>query len=88
MLKLEKILLLQLKQELAGSSKIGKNCVIGGQVKAYHITIGDNVKIQGQSGVISNIKDNMKIQGTPAFSAMIITNHMFILKTYQTWVKK
>ena len=33
-----------------------------------HIHIGDNVKIQGQSGVISNIKENSAIQGTPAFS--------------------
>jgi UDP-3-O-[3-hydroxymyristoyl] glucosamine N-acyltransferase len=54
---------------IAGSAKIGKNCVIGGQVGvAGHITIGDNVKIQGQSGVTSSIKDDMKIQGTPAFS--------------------
>jgi len=54
---------------IAGSAKIGKNCVIGGQVGvAGHITIGDNVKIQGQSGITSSIKDDMKIQGTPAFS--------------------
>ncbi|PDH43535.1 MAG: UDP-3-O-(3-hydroxymyristoyl)glucosamine N-acyltransferase [Flavobacteriales bacterium MED-G15] len=54
---------------VAGSSKIGKNCVIGGQVGIIgHITIGDNVKIQGQSGVNTSIKDDMKIQGTPAFS--------------------
>ena len=54
---------------IAGSTKIGKNCVIGGQVGvAGHISIGDNVKIQGQSGVTSSIKDDMKIQGTPAFS--------------------
>lgn len=54
---------------IAGSAKIGKNCVIGGQVGvAGHISIGNNVKIQGQSGVTSSIKDDMKIQGTPAFS--------------------
>ncbi|MGB0396273.1 MAG: UDP-3-O-(3-hydroxymyristoyl)glucosamine N-acyltransferase, partial [Flavobacteriaceae bacterium] len=41
----------------------------GGQVGIIgHINIGDNVKIQGQSGVISNIKENSTIQGTPAFS--------------------
>jgi UDP-3-O-[3-hydroxymyristoyl] glucosamine N-acyltransferase len=41
--------------------------MIGGQVGvAGHITIGDNVKIQGQTGVTSNIKNGVSIQGTPA----------------------
>ncbi len=54
---------------ISGSSKIGKNCMTGGQVGiSGHLTIGDNVKIAGQSGVSKNIKENMIIQGSPAFS--------------------
>lgn len=54
---------------ISGSSKIGKNCMTGGQVGiSGHLTIGDNVKIAGQSGVSKNIKDNMVMQGSPAFS--------------------
>ncbi|WP_397299332.1 UDP-3-O-(3-hydroxymyristoyl)glucosamine N-acyltransferase [Nonlabens ulvanivorans] len=53
---------------VAGSSKVGRNCRIGGQVGiAGHITIGDNVGIQAQSGVGKNIKNDMVIQGSPAF---------------------
>jgi len=54
---------------VAGSSKIGKNCMIGGQVGiSGHLVIGDNVKIGAQSGVSKNIKSNVTIKGTPAFS--------------------
>ena len=53
---------------IAGSSKIGKNCQIGGQVGiAGHLTIGDGVKIQAQSGVGRNIKNNETLQGSPTF---------------------
>ncbi len=42
--------------------------MIGGQVGiAGHLTIGNNVKIQAQAGIGKNIKDNMVIQGSPAF---------------------
>ena len=34
---------------------------------AGHITIGDNVRIVGQSGVTRSIKANQTINGTPAF---------------------
>jgi hypothetical protein len=34
---------------------------------AGHLTIGDNVRIQAQSGVGRNIKDNEVLQGSPAF---------------------
>ena len=37
---------------IAGSSKIGRNCFLAGQVGiADHVTIGDRVKIGSQSGV-------------------------------------
>ncbi|NCP46477.1 MAG: UDP-3-O-(3-hydroxymyristoyl)glucosamine N-acyltransferase [Flavobacteriales bacterium] len=54
---------------ISGSSKIGKNCMTGGQVGiSGHLTIGDNVKIAGQSGVSKNIKNDMIIEGSPAFA--------------------
>ncbi|MCF6214344.1 MAG: UDP-3-O-(3-hydroxymyristoyl)glucosamine N-acyltransferase [Flavobacteriaceae bacterium] len=54
---------------IAGSTKIGRNCQIGGQVGiAGHLTIGDYVKIQAQSGIGKNLKDHVKVQGSPAFS--------------------
>ncbi len=41
--------------------------MIGGQVGIVgHITIGNNVKIQAQSGVGRNVKDDEIIQGSPA----------------------
>ena len=42
--------------------------MIGGQVGIVgHLTIGNNVKVQAQTGIAKNIKDNEVIQGTPAF---------------------
>jgi UDP-3-O-[3-hydroxymyristoyl] glucosamine N-acyltransferase len=37
---------------------------------AGHLTIGDNVRIQAQSGG-RNIKDNEVLQGSPAFGYML-----------------
>lgn len=52
---------------LAGSTKVGENCVFGGQVGlGGHITIGKNSQIGAQSGIISNIKENSEIIGSPA----------------------
>ena len=43
--------------------------MIGGQVGIVgHITIGNNVKIQAQSGVIRNIEDGEVLQGSPALN--------------------
>ena len=53
---------------IAGSTKIGKNCMIGGQVGIIgHLNIGNNVKIAAQSGIGKDIKDNEIVQGSPAF---------------------
>ena len=52
---------------VAGSTKIGSQVMIGGQTGIVgHIEIGDGAKIQAQSGVTRKVKDNEKIQGTPA----------------------
>lgn len=43
--------------------------MIGGQVGfSGHLTIGNNVKIQGQSGITKNLKDGDTVQGTPAIN--------------------
>ena len=54
---------------MAGSAKIGKNVMMGGQAGVVgHITIADGVKIAGQSGVGSTIeKEGEIVQGSPAF---------------------
>ena len=52
---------------ISGSTKVGKNCMIAGQVGlGGHITIGDNTNIGAQSGIISNIESGKNIMGAPA----------------------
>ena len=52
---------------LAGSTKIGSYCALGGQVGvAGHITITDGVQISGQGGVIQDITEPGIMGGTPA----------------------
>jgi len=42
--------------------------MLGGQVGVVgHIVIGNNVRIQAQSGIAKNLKDNEIVQGTPSF---------------------
>ena len=52
---------------IAGSSKIGQYCALGGQVGiAGHVTIADQASIAGQSGVIKNITAPGAFGGSPA----------------------
>jgi UDP-3-O-[3-hydroxymyristoyl] glucosamine N-acyltransferase len=52
---------------IAGSTKIGANCMLGGQVGiSGHLQISDNAQIAAQSGIISDVKANSQIMGTPA----------------------
>ena len=53
---------------VAGSAKIGKHCIIGGQVGlSGHITIADNTTLAAQTGVISSIKTEGQVfLGSPA----------------------
>jgi len=52
---------------ISGSTKVGKNCMIAGQVGlGGHITIGDNTNIGAQSGIISNIESGKNLMGSPA----------------------
>jgi len=51
---------------ISGSTKVGKSCIIGGQVGlGGHINIGDNTSIGAQSGVISDVKADSKVLGSP-----------------------
>ena len=52
---------------ISGSTKVGKNCLLAGQVGlGGHISIGDNTSIGAQSGIISNIEPGRNIMGAPA----------------------
>jgi UDP-3-O-[3-hydroxymyristoyl] glucosamine N-acyltransferase len=54
---------------IAGSSKVGRNCMFGGQVGLIdHIEVADGVKVAAQSGLTKDIKVSGEvIQGSPAF---------------------
>ena len=54
---------------ISGSTKVGKNCMFGGQVGLIgHINIASGVKIAAQSGITKDIKEEgIVIQGSPAF---------------------
>ena len=53
---------------IAGSTKIGRNCILAGQVGiAGHLTIADNTTICAQAGIIGNIrKSGQVLLGSPA----------------------
>ena len=66
---------------VAGSTKIGKNCMIGGSTAiAGHLKIGDNVRVAGLTGVASNIKDGKTIQGQYAFDQKAFLRSYIIFK--------
>jgi hypothetical protein len=67
MLKLEITQLLQLKLELQVQQKLVKRLDWWASWNFGHLTIGNNVRIQAQSGVGRNIKDNEIVQGSPTF---------------------
>lgn len=54
---------------ISGSTKIGKYCLVGGQVGFVgHLTIADRSRINAQSGVSKSIKEEGKAwNGAPAF---------------------
>ncbi len=69
MLKLAKTLSLQLKLVLQAQRRLEKIARFGGQVGIIgHITIGNNVRIQAQSGIGKSIADNEIVQGSPAIA--------------------
>ena len=56
---------------IAGTSKVGRNCFLAGQVGiADHVTIGDRVKIGSQSGIDKSVPDDETRMGTPALGGL------------------
>jgi UDP-3-O-[3-hydroxymyristoyl] glucosamine N-acyltransferase len=52
---------------LAGSTKIGSWCMVGGQAGfSGHIKVADKTFIGAQAGVISNTKSGQQLIGSPA----------------------
>ena len=53
---------------VAGSTKIGRNCMFGGQSGfAGHITVADGTKCSAQSGIQSSVKqEGSTLMGSPA----------------------
>jgi UDP-3-O-[3-hydroxymyristoyl] glucosamine N-acyltransferase len=56
---------------VAGSTKIGKNCMFSGQVGIVgHLNVADNTIITAQSGISKSItKKGEVFMGSPAFDA-------------------
>ena len=52
---------------MAGSTKIGNQCILAGQTGVTgHISIADHVVLGGKSGVVGNIKEPGVYVGYPA----------------------
>jgi UDP-3-O-[3-hydroxymyristoyl] glucosamine N-acyltransferase len=54
---------------IAGSTTIGRNCMIGGSVGiSGHLTIADNVTLTGRTTVLQSVKEPGSVysSGTPA----------------------
>lgn len=53
---------------IAGSTKVGRWCMVGGQAGiSGHIKLGNQVKVGGHSGVTNNVQDGKSMMGYPAF---------------------
>jgi len=50
---------------ISGSTKIGKNVIMGGQAVADHVNIGDNVIVAGRTGITKDVPSNSFIGGFP-----------------------
>ena len=56
---------------IAGTSKVGHNCFLAGQVGiADHVTVGNRVKVGSKSGIDKNVPDDEIRLGYPALPGM------------------
>ena len=52
---------------MAGSTRVGENCILAGQVGAAgHLTIGDGAVVTSQSGVPNDVPPGALYSGYPA----------------------
>ena len=66
---------------IAGSSKVGAYCALGGQVGiAGHIKIGDKAQIVAQSGVMKDIENGAIVAGTPTVAVRDWHKQSIIMK--------
>jgi UDP-3-O-[3-hydroxymyristoyl] glucosamine N-acyltransferase len=55
---------------IAGSTKIGEDCIFGGQAGiAGHLHIGNKVTIGARTGISNNVRDGKTMFGSPAMEA-------------------
>ncbi len=55
------------KSGIAGSAKMGSNCMLAGQSGiAGHLKIGNQATVGAQAGVMNDIPDGDNLLGTPA----------------------
>lgn len=74
---------------VAGSTKIGDHNMIGGQVGITgHLNIGNKIQIQAQSGVNYDVKDEEKLYGSPAFSAINFRKSYVHFKNFNKIVER
>ena len=75
---------------IAGSTKLGKNLVVGGQAGFNdHIIVADGNKFQAKSGVLQNIKStNGRYQGAPAIDYYTHMKASVIFKSLPELQKK
>ncbi len=66
---------------VAGTVIIGKNCVIGGQAAiSGHLTVGEGSKIGPKSGIMSSVKPNSVLLGSPAMDFKAAMKSFSIIK--------
>ncbi len=75
---------------IAGSTKIGDNCVIAGQVGiGGHLNIANGTKIGGKAGVTKSVrKEGTSINGNPAFDIGDFLKSMSVFRKLPTLEKK
>ncbi|MDR0659434.1 MAG: UDP-3-O-(3-hydroxymyristoyl)glucosamine N-acyltransferase [Prevotellaceae bacterium] len=66
---------------VAGSTKVGKYCMIGGQAGfGGHNVIGDRVIAAAQTGIIGNVKDGKTLRGSPGIDLTVYQRSYAIFK--------
>ncbi|MEG1885899.1 MAG: UDP-3-O-(3-hydroxymyristoyl)glucosamine N-acyltransferase [Alistipes sp.] len=74
---------------IAGTSKVGRNCFLAGQVGIKdHVTIGDRVKIGSKSGIDKNIPDDEVRMGYPALPGMQFHRSSAVFKNLPDLVQR